>query len=420
MSNILTNIVWYCHPTAGSPYEGMSYRPYYLAKYWLNNDIRPYIISSSFHHMLQHSVPQKEQVNHHQIDDIDYIRLKTPHYQNNSFKRLQSMFTYAWHFIKNIKTIEKITGKPDIIVVSSTHPFHYFPLYRYAKKNNIPMIFEVRDLWPSSLIELLNYKKYHPLILFLQFTEKHAYKHSNIVVSLLEYAKPYMISKGLKSEQFRYIPNGTDPTTKAISLNPEYSEIIEQLKKQNKFLIGYAGSMGPPNALEYLIESMKQLKIDYPQIHCMLIGKGINKSKLELFCKQHQLDNVTFLPSIAKPMIQSFLKLMDCLYLGWQDVALYQYGVSPNKIFDYMLAAKPIIESGGTPNGLVQQAKCGIQCKAASPLDICDSILKIYQIEQKKLDEMGKNGKEFILKNHSYPILAKKFNIIFTELFIKK
>ena len=150
--------IWYCHPTAGSPQEGMSYRPYYLCKYWKKSGHQPYVISSSFHHLLHRPQYQKEDIHLQDIDGVDYIRLKTPFYQGNGIKRILSMFAYALQITRKQKDIFKITGRPNAIIVSSTHPFHYLSLYPIAKKHQIPLIFEVRDLWPSSLIELLKNK----------------------------------------------------------------------------------------------------------------------------------------------------------------------------------------------------------------------------------------------------------------------
>ncbi len=369
-----------------------------------------------YHHL---PIIQKKTISNEVIDGVNYIKLRTIIYKSNDFKRIASMLSYAWHFFVNIKKIIQITGKPDCIIVSSTHPFHYYPLIRFAKKNNIPLIFEVRDLWPSSLIELLKLKTYHPLIMLLSYIEKHAYKNSTKVVSLLENAQPYMISKGLESSKFNYIPNGTEiciENTSKAPLHQKILELIQQLKKQNKFLIGYAGSMGPPNALEHLLAALLILKNLEPNIHCILLGQGQNKEHLKNFSKVNQLQNVTFIDSIPKTMIQQFLREMDILYIGWQNVRLYQYGVSPNKIFDYMLASKPIIESGGAPISIVEKAKCGFKCLGAKPDDIAQAILKMYQLTESKRHEMGAMGHQYLLQNHNYKKLANDYLKLIKEI----
>jgi glycosyltransferase involved in cell wall biosynthesis len=403
--------IWYCHPTAGSPQEGMSYRPYYLAKYWKKAGHNAFIISASFHHMLHQPKIQKKSLSYQQIDNVDYIRLKTPSYKDNGIKRILSMFSYAFQITRKQKEIFKITGKPDVIIVSSTHPFHYLSLYPIAKTHAIPLIFEVRDLWPSSLIEILKLKPWHPLVIFLNFIEKHAYKHSKYVVSLLSDAKSYMVSKGMNPKNFIYIPNGTDfnQITEKEELSLELKQTIQNLKHNKQFLVGYAGSLGAPNAMEYFVQAMEIIQKTSHQIQALIVGKGYQKEVLKNYCKKNKINNVYFFDPIPKTQVHHFLKSMDLLYLGWQDTKLYQYGVSPNKIFDYMMAEKPIIESGGAPTSLVQLAGCGGTCPAGSPNEIAKLIINISNLDHKKRIFMGKQALKFVKENHCYEHLSKTY-----------
>ncbi|NDH08734.1 MAG: glycosyltransferase WbuB [Gammaproteobacteria bacterium] len=403
--------IWYCHPTAGSPNEGMSYRPYYLAKYWQEAGHQPYVISSSYHHLLHAPKIQKQTINHLQIEGVNYIRLKTPHYQHNGIKRMISMLTYALQFTKQQKKLLHITGKPDAIIVSSTHPFHYLSLYPIAKKHQIPLIFEVRDLWPSSLIELLKLNPWHPLVIFLNLIEKHAYKHAKYVVSLLADAKPYMVSQGLTPSKFVYIPNGTDCSsqTEVENLPDALKNKIKDLKDKQQFLIGYAGSLGVPNAMEHFIHAMEMLQKSTPHIQALLVGKGHQKEELMHYCQTHHIHNVHFFDPIPKLQVHHFLKKMDLLYLGWQDTKLYQYGVSPNKIFDYMLAGRPILESGGAPTSLVELAGCGKMCPSSRPELIAKHLIVISELSKDELAYFGHNGQTYVQKNHHYLELSKKY-----------
>lgn len=406
--------IWYCHPYAGSPHEGMSYRPYYLAKYWKKIGHQAYVISSSFHHLLHHPKEQKDAIVLQEIEGVDYIRLKTPAYHNNSFKRILNMLSFAWKIKSNEKKLLEITGKPNVIIASSSHPFHYLSLYRIAKKHQIPFIFEVRDLWPSSLIELLKLKPWHPLIILLGLIEKHAYNHADGVVSLLENAQPYMVSKGLNPEKFFYIPNGTDCEIQDEENLPKaLKNTIHELKKQKKFLIGYAGAVGVPNAMEYFIQAMGMIQISHPHIHALLVGQGQQKSALMDYCKKNQIHNVCFFEPIPKTQVYYFLKKMDLLYLGWQDSPLYQHGVSPNKIFDYMLAGRPILESGGALDSLINKAKCGKNCKAADSPHIAKTLIEISQKNNKIRLHLGESAKKYVLKHHNYQIISQQYSKIF-------
>jgi glycosyltransferase involved in cell wall biosynthesis len=327
------------------------------------------------------------------------------------------MLSYSLSFLTKARAIEDQTGQPQVIIVSSSHPFHYLPLYWYAKRKQIPLIFEVRDLWPSSLQELLHLKPWHPIILGLSLIEKHAYRKSTQVVSLLSSAKSYMVAKGLNPQNFHYIPNGTDCQQQTFQeLGSEYREAIQKIKDKAGFVIAYLGAMGPPNALIYLLEAMNILSKTHPEIHCLMIGKGELASELKKYCQTHALENVHFFDPIPKPMVFSLLQEVDLAYLGWQDTPLYQYGVSPNKIFDYMLAAKPILESGGAPVSMVETAQCGWRCNAADPKAIAQHLIAISQCSKTELNQLGQRAKDYVLQHHDYPKLAQDYTKIFENL----
>src|SRR3989338_162760 len=166
-SQAQSKVIWYCHPYAGAPSIGMSYRPYYFCKLFNQNGLSAHVITASFHHMLVKKFPQSEQIEQRLVEDVSYITVKTPEYEGNSWKRLLNMFTYAWRIYRNESSIMEITGKPDVIIVSSSHPLHFPFLKRIAAKYNAKLVFEVRDIWPLSLQKILKIPAWHPFIMLL-------------------------------------------------------------------------------------------------------------------------------------------------------------------------------------------------------------------------------------------------------------
>jgi glycosyltransferase involved in cell wall biosynthesis len=272
------------------------------------------------------------------------------------------------------------------------------------------MIFEIRDLWPQTLIELGNLSKYHPLVLFFSFFEKFGYKKALYIVSLLEHSKEYMISRGMEPKKFRYIPNGI--ALEEVSRNEALPESIIKLIPKNKFLVGYVGTLGIANALDYLMESALYLR-DNKDIHFLLVGKGSEKEKLKKFVLEHNLKNVTFIDPIPKLQVQSILNQCSVLYIGWHRKKIYKYGISANKIFDYMYAQKPIIHGFEFKNNIVNKAKCGITIQPKNSIAIKDAILELKNKSKEELYSMGVSAKEYVINNHSYDKLALKYKELF-------
>ena len=407
--------IWYCHHYAGSPILGMSYRPYYLTREFAKAGHQAHIISASFHHLLQEKEEQSQQLQFKTVDDVSFITLKTRVYQGNGVGRLLNMMDYVYRLKRNMTDLMALTGKPDVIIVSSAHPFHYLTLEKLARKINARLIFEVRDLWPLSLQDILKTSKRHPLLLWLSYIERKAYRRADYVVSLLDNAFSYMSAKGLSFDRYRVIPNGTcvQEHQQDFPLDEHMSRVIRNLKDSGQFLLGYTGALGKPNAMHYLISAMAILMQQTHSIHCIIVGDGQLKDSLCAEAKRLGLENVTFFSSIPKKSIPAFLKQMDALYLGWNPVSTYQYGVSPNKLFDYMMAGKPVIQSGGAPTSIVEQKACGLQCKAADPNGIAEAIYKMSLMTKDERGAMGANGALAVRNSYDYDILAKQYMKLF-------
>lgn len=407
--------IWYCHHYAGSPLKGMSYRPFYLTQAFNHAGHHAFVIGASFHHLQQNPVEQKEPVLLDISEDVPFITLKTPSYEGNGPGRMLNMLGYASGFKRRLHDILAITGVPDVIIASSAHPFHYPVLEKLARQCHARLIFEVRDLWPLSLQHLLGIPNWHPLVLWLGRIERRAYQGADYVVSVLDNAFSYMQKRGLAGERYRFIPNGTSVAAfeNFRKLSEPAALKIQALKKSGHFLLGYAGAFGKPNALDHLIDAMAILGRKNVPVHAVLIGQGNLKEQLDAKVNSLSLTNITFLPPISKLEIPAFLREMDALYLGWNNADIYQYGVSPNKVFDYMMAGKPIIESGGSPTRMVEKVGCGRYCPAESPEEIADCIHKTSQLPETEREMMGLKGQQYVKAEFDYAALARKYVELF-------
>ena len=143
------------------------------------------------------------------------------------------------------------------------------------------------------------------------------------------------------------------------------------------------------------------------QFAFVLIGDG--QEKQNLINQAQNLKNVYFLPSVVKKSVPSVLKMFDFLYIGWNKSKLYRFGISPNKVYDYMMSGKPIIHSVDAANDDVALAKCGISVEAENPKAIYNAILELSNKSQQEIEKIGENGKKYVLQNNDYSVLAKIF-----------
>ena len=146
-------------------------------------------------------------------------------------------------------------------------------------------------------------------------------------------------------------------------------------------------------------------------IYFVIVGQG--QEKENLIEQSKMLNNVLFIDPIDKMKVQSMLSLFDVCYLGLQKEKLFKYGISPNKLFDYMYASKPILFAVDTTNNIVEIAKCGLNVEAENIVMLKESIEKLSLENRTKLDKMGKNAKAYVMNHHSYDVLGKKYIDIF-------
>jgi glycosyltransferase involved in cell wall biosynthesis len=404
---------------AGSRIHGFEFRPFYLAKEWVKLGHRVTIAAASFSHARSKSPDTKGNVTEEDIEGVTYIWLKTPHYNGNGVWRVLNIFSFIFQLLMNKNELAR-QYLPDIIIASSTHPFDIYPAYWIAKDSKAKLIFEVHDLWPLSPIELGGMSPWHPFILITQWTENFAYRVSDKVVSVLPNTKHYMEEHGMAPHKFAYIPNGVciSEWGNARSMLPQqHSEAIAELKQKDHFIVGYTGAHGLPNALHSLVESASLLQ--NKRVTIVLVGQGSEKESLQQQAVQAGVKNVVFLPPVPKTSIPALLDSMDVLFNSLQDKPLFRFGISPNKLFDYMMSGKPVIQAINTTNDIVAESGCGLSIPPENHKAIAEAIIKLINMTETERREMGSKGKNYVITHHDYSVLAKKFLNVCNETVMK-
>lgn len=396
---------------AGSPKHGMEYRPYYLAREWVREDHQVKIIASSESHVrsISPALNNQEYLDE-TIDGIQYTWFKTPTYTGNGISRVRNMTAFVLHLFREGRTIAN-TFKPDIVIASSTYPMDIWPAHRIAKIANAKLIFEVHDLWPLSPIELGGMSKWHPFIMLVQQAEDYAYRHADVVVSMLPKVRNYMESRGMASHKLHIIPNGISPIEWQNNDLPELevsiSAQLSQFKNQGMPIVGYAGTHGVSNALNTMLDTAQLFQDE--KILFLLVGQGPKKEELQQRAAHEKIKNTIFLDHLNKSQIPKLLQYFDIAYIGWHKQPLYRFGIAPNKLMDYMMAERVVLHSVHAGNDPVTEAGCGLTVPPENPQKIAQGIRHLLALSKTETALMGQRGKDYILKNHTYPILAKRF-----------
>jgi glycosyltransferase involved in cell wall biosynthesis len=400
---------------AGTPALGMEFRPYYLAREWVRAGHRVQIVAADFSHVRT----RQPQAGDELIDGIAYRWLPTPPYQGNGFGRMKNILSFmsqVWTAAGELAA----EFKPDVVIASSTYPMDIWVARRIVQLANAArapdspvrtkLVYEVHDLWPLSPIELSGMSPWHPFALICQSAEDAAYRHSDLVVSMLPKVQQHMASRGLDLRKLTIVPNGISPDDwkgRPEPLREDVAQAITQARAAGRTVVGYAGSMGLPNALDHLLDAARLLQGDALQI--VMVGDGHERARLAQRIADEGLVKVSLLPPIPKAQVPSFLAGIDIAFIGWQRVPIYRFGIAPNKLMDYMMAGKAVLHSVEAGNDPVAESGCGITVKPEDAQAIADGLRQLAAKSAKERRTMGEFGRAFVMQHHSYPVLAARF-----------
>ena len=403
--------IWFFNHYALTPDLPGGTRHFDFGKELVKRGYKVTIFASSFHYSLLKETKNYNSQNYiiEDYDGVRFIWIKTFPYTRNDWRRVINMLSYS---IKAYKVAQKLDiEKPDIIVGSSVHLFAVFTAYLLSKKYKTPFIMEVRDLWPQTLIDM-GVPKWHPFVILLGILEKFLYKKADKIIVLLPKANEYIENLGIPSGKIVWIPNGVD--LERVPLIDEKTFNFEA-NSSDEFIVTYTGAIGQINNLDVAIGAARILQREYPNIKFLFVGDGPEKGRLLEVVREEKLNNVEFSPPVAKSkVIEMFLK-SDVLFFHLQDSPVFKYGISSNKLFDYLASGKPIIFSSNSINNPVEEARAGITVPPDNPQALAEAIIELYKMSPEERKAIGLNGKKYVEKYHSIPVLVDKLEKIFKE-----
>ena len=400
--------ILYINHYAGGPSYGMEYRPFYLAREWVRAGHAATIVAASHSHVRSMQPATAGRFTHERMDGVDFVWCETPKYQGNGVGRVRNIATFL---LRLGQWRQWLKYKPDVVIASSTYPADIAPARRLARRHGAKLIWEVHDLWPLSPIELGGMSRWHPFILWMQHAENAACRDADVVVSMLPKAYIHLRQHGMDANKFVYVPNGIDPT-EWISVNADplpvaHALAIQTAREQGHLLVAYAGAHGIANALDSMLDAAALTRNE--PITWLLVGTGPEKQRLQRRVKTEGLNRVTLLDSVPKATIPALLRSMDVLYIGLQNESLFRFGISPNKLMDYMMAERPVLCAIAAGNDPVGDANCGFTIEPENPTALADAARKMYSLPMDQRESMGRNGRVFVERNHLYPVLAQSF-----------
>lgn len=407
----MAKTIWIINQYASTPEYGYAGRHYYLGRELAKLGFNVYLITSAAHHLLRERPDFGTKFHFEKDGGLTVVWVKMPEYSEaHSQVRALGWFLFPWR-IQSLA--RRIKDRPDVVLCSSPSIFSFWGAKRLARKFGARLMFEVRDIWPLTLTEIGGHSPSHPFIRLMQKVEDQAYRDSERVVSNLRNAVEHMVGRGMERGKFSWIPNGfsLDEVRLAASLT---SDVQNQLP-DNKFVVGYTGTVGVANALDTLLDAAALLQ-EHQDIAFVVVGGGKQKQELQARVAKEGLDNIYFIDPIPKIQVQAMLARFDVCYLGWLDDPLYRFGIGANKIPEYLYAGKPVLHAYSGNCDPIADARAGISVPAGQPDKLAAAVLELYQKPASEREAMGMNGHHVAMETYEYGSLATQLrDVMFPE-----
>ncbi|PWF48712.1 glycosyltransferase family 4 protein [Massilia glaciei] len=395
---------------AGSLRHGMEYRPYYLAREWTRLGHRVRILASDQSHIRAEAPRLLGRARLDEtIDGIEYTWFATPAYRGNGVGRVRNMGAFVLRLLREARALAAGFA-PDLVIASSTYPADIWPAHRIARLAGGRLLFEVHDLWPLSPMELGGFSKWHPFIMLLQAAENYACRNADAVVSILPKVRAHLEAHGMAEHKLHIVPNGIDPAewlAQALATRPPCCAPIDALRARGLFVLGYAGTHGVANALDTLLDAARLMRGE--PLAIVLVGGGPDKARLQQRARAEQLGNIHFFDPVPKTDVPALLAAFDAAYIGWKRQPLYRFGISPNKLIDYMMAARPVLHAVEAGNDPVAEAGCGLTVAPEDAPALAGGLRALAALPAPARAAMGQRGRDFVLANLSYEVLGQRF-----------
>ena len=270
-----------------------------------------------------------------------------------------------------------------------------------ADAYGVPYVLEVRDIWPASIVDIHGMHRANPVVLGLAQLERSVSTRASQIVSVLPGGVDHLVELGVDPDRVTWIPNGVDftlmpPPTDAPGREP--------------LTLMYAGAHGLANGLGILIAAAALLEAGDARgrVRWVFIGNGPEKHALIAQAKRLELTNVVFEETIPKSAIYTRLADADAFIANVRDEALYRFGVSLNKFFDYMAVARPTIVGMDSPWNPFASNGAGITVRPDDPQAFADGVLELLAMSPTERAEMGARGRAFVQEGHDFHVLGGK------------
>ncbi len=345
-----------------------------------------------------------------QVDGIRFVWLRTFPYRGNDWRRQVNMLSFLVVFL----VVQARERRPDVVIGSTVHPFAAFGGWLAARLRGARFAFEIRDLWPQTLVDLGAMRTGSAGERLLRGLEAFLVRRASAVITLLPGMREYLAERGLPTGHVVYIPNGADlaafedrpPPGEPPASTRACQDAVARLRAEGRFVLGYLGAFGRVNRVDVIAEAAALAEAREPgRIGVVLVGQGPERPDVERLAAGQPA--IALCPAIPRYTVPALLRDLDATVVHTAYTPVYRYGISFNKLFEYMAAAKPVVFACDSAYDPVAATGSGITVRPDDPGALVAAFLELAHATPETRAVMGSAARAYVAREHNVAILGE-------------
>jgi glycosyltransferase involved in cell wall biosynthesis len=266
-------------------------------------------------------------------------------------------------------------------------------------------VFEVRDLWPESVVAVGALPADHPLVRALTVVEEHLYRAADAIVVVTDAFRERLLARGQPAEKIHVVKNGADLAR--FSPAPRDTALRAQLGWQDKFVVGYVGTHGMAHGLDAVLDVAKCVALR-GDLRFLFVGEGAERARLEERARAEDIHNVRFLGVLPRDRMNEVYASIDLALVSLRKTELFTT-VIPSKIFEIAAMARPILVSvDGEARAIVESSGAGEFVPPEDVEQMSAAIVRLAE-DRARCERMGRAGREYVVREFDREALARKY-----------
>lgn len=335
------------------------------------------------------------------VDGVEFYWLATTRISSKPVARMFNMLSFALvAFLIGLTRRER----PDYVIGTCPHPFAGAAAWLLSVFRRATFIYEIRDIWPESLERYKAGFVWSMVIAFFGRLQYFLYRRAALVTSVLPRIDQYFADIGVPVRKTVHVPNCIEVTEQA----PEASAEDDA---DRPFRFYYVGGFSKYQGLDVLVEAAARLAED-PQVRPFelhLVGAGSERAAIEDFVRERGAANVHLHPAVPRNDVQKVLSGSDCNLFHLLDIGeALRYGISPNKLIEYLLSGKPLVYAIPFEWDLLTQAEAGYRATCGDHDSVAGAMRAMLDANAGERQEMGRNARA-LCKNFDVRTVVDRF-----------